>query len=149
MSISESTSSSRAVEVKAGTGKEEDAMLKIWLDGEFVNEDEAKVDVFDHGVLYGDGCFEGIRVYNNRIFKLQSHIDRLFHSAEAIRLKIPYSKKEIENAIREGVKRNHITNGYIRPVVTRGKGNLGINPYQCARPCVSCSVKTSNRPPTN
>ncbi len=113
--------------------KNEDAMLKIWMDGEFVNEDEAKISVFDHGVLYGDGCFEGIRVYNGRIFKLRSHMKRLFESAKAIQLEVPYSIEELEDVLREGVKLNGIVDGYIRPVITRGKGTLGINPAQCPR----------------
>lgn len=116
--------------------KRKDTMLKIWLDGEFVDECDAKVSVFDHGLLYGDGCFEGIRVYNGRIFKLASHLRRLYASAESIHLKIPYTMEEIEDATREGVRLNNIVNGYIRPVVTRGKGTLGINPAQCPRPGV-------------
>jgi len=121
------------VEVKPKAIQSEGTMLKIWMDGQFVNEDEAKVSVFDHGLLYGDGCFEGIRVYNGRIFKLGAHLRRLFASAESLYLEIPYTMDELAKAMRDGVKINEIVNGYIRPVVTRGKGNLGINPAQCPR----------------
>ncbi|MBL1218242.1 MAG: branched-chain-amino-acid transaminase [Planctomycetes bacterium] len=111
-------------------------MLQIWMNGEFVPEDQATVSVFDHGLLYGDGCFEGIRVYNGRIFKLDSHLKRLFRSAEKLRITIPYTLEEMAHALREGVRVNNVVNGYIRPVVTRGYGNLGLNPFQCERPCV-------------
>jgi len=111
-------------------------MLQIWMNGEFIPEDEAKVSVFDHGLLYGDGCFEGIRVYNRRIFKLKAHLERFYRSANSIRLEIPYDFDTLEQVLREGVKRNDVINGYIRPVVTRGYGNLGINPYQCEKPTV-------------
>lgn len=109
-------------------------MLKVWINGKFVPESEATISVFDHGLLYGDGCFEGIRVYNRRIFKRRSHVERLFRSAESLRLKIPYSRDEIEDALIAGVRVNGIKGGYIRPVVTRGQGNLGLNPFQCERP---------------
>ena len=138
--VSSSSTSTSAVEIELKPGdsktKREDTTLKIWFDGKFVDECDAKVSVFDHGLLYGDGCFEGIRVYNGRIFKLASHLRRLYASAESIHLKIPYTMEEIEEATREGVRINNIVNGYIRPVVTRGKGTLGINPAQCPRPGV-------------
>ncbi len=123
-------------EVKSTETGNEKPMLQIWLDGKFVPENEAKVSVFDHGLLYGDGCFEGIRVYNNRIFKLRSHVQRLFDSAKSISLEIPYSIEELEEVMREGVRLNNVTNGYIRPVVTRGYGDLGINPLNCPKPTV-------------
>ncbi|HIN09215.1 MAG TPA: branched-chain-amino-acid transaminase [Phycisphaerales bacterium] len=106
-------------------------MSKIWINGKFVASSEAKVSVFDHGLLYGDGCFEGIRIYNGRIFKLLSHVKRMFESASAIRLQPGYSMEEIESAIRETVKINNRQNGYIRLVFTRGTGTLGLNPFLC------------------
>ncbi|MBC8200998.1 MAG: branched-chain-amino-acid transaminase [Planctomycetes bacterium] len=106
-------------------------MSKIWIDGEFVDSSEAKISVFDHGLLYGDGCFEGIRIYNGRILKLRSHIVRMFESAAAIRLQPGYSIDEIEEIVREAVLVNEQRDGYIRLVFTRGKGTLGLNPFLC------------------
>ncbi len=106
-------------------------MSQIWLDGSFVDSEEAKVSVFDHGLLYGDGCFEGIRVYNGKIFKLRSHLKRMFESAQAIRLEPGYSIDELEEIVRESVRVNERKNGYIRLVFTRGKGTLGLNPFLC------------------
>ncbi|VGO18459.1 branched-chain-amino-acid transaminase [Pontiella sulfatireligans] len=105
--------------------------MKIFLGDKLVDEKDAVVSVFDHGLLYGDGVFEGIRAYNNRIFLLDEHIDRLYDSAKAIALKIPMSKEEMSNAVIETCKANEIADGYIRLVVTRGKGTLGLNPYLC------------------
>lgn len=110
--------------------------MKIFLNGEFVEEAEAKISVFDHGVLYGDGVFEGIRVYDGRIFRLEQHLDRLLASANAIMLKLPMSKQELTEACRESCRQNGILDGYIRLVVTRGVGNLGLNPFQCQKPTV-------------
>ncbi|MDP7009147.1 MAG: branched-chain-amino-acid transaminase [Phycisphaerales bacterium] len=107
------------------------AKTKIWMDGAFVDTDEASISVFDHGLLYGDGCFEGIRVYNGRILKLRSHVERMFQSAAAIRLQPGYCIEEIEEAIRETVAINDRQDGYIRLVFTRGKGTLGLNPFLC------------------
>jgi branched-chain amino acid aminotransferase len=107
--------------------------MKIYIDGKFYDEKNAKISVFDHGLLYGDGVFEGIRAYNGRVFKLQEHIDRLFYSAQAILLKIPISHREIMDAVVESCRRNKIRNGYIRLVVTRGVGTLGLNPFNCKR----------------
>jgi branched-chain amino acid aminotransferase len=112
--------------------------LKIWMNGEFVNRSDAKISVFDHGVLYGDGCFEGIRAYNGRIFKLASHLKRLYESAEKIRLAVPYSIEEIEKATRETVKANGLSDAYIRLVITRGEGDLGLHPFQCPVPMCFC-----------
>ncbi len=109
-------------------------MSKIWIDGEFVDAANATVSVFDHGLLYGDGCFEGIRIYNGRIFKLRSHLQRMFESAEAIRLEPNYSIEELEAIIREAVEVNEQNNGYIRLVFTRGIGTLGLNPFLCPTP---------------
>ena len=107
---------------------------KIWLDGEIVEEAEARISVFDHGLLYGDGIFEGIRFYEGRVFRLEEHIDRLFMSAKALLLKMPLSHGEICEAVLETIRANGLTDGYIRLVVTRGIGDLGLNPYLCPNP---------------
>ena len=109
---------------------------KVWLDGKLVPAEQASVSVFDHGVLYGDGVFEGIRIYNNRILKCATHVHRLFESAHSIRLDIPYSAEQIANAITQTCEANQITDGYIRLVVTRGAGTLGLNPFTCNKPCL-------------
>ena len=105
--------------------------LKIWLDGKLLDEADAKVSVFDHGLLYGDGVFEGIRVYNGRVFEFEAHLRRLYESAKVIRLKISLDKGELAAAIKQTVEANCIVNGYIRLVVTRGTGSLGLNPFLC------------------
>lgn len=105
--------------------------LKIWLNTGLVDEADAKVSVFDHGLLYGDGVFEGIRVYSRKVFELDAHIKRLYESALAIRLTIPMTKTEMVAAIETTVKANGIADGYIRLVVTRGIGCLGLNPFNC------------------
>jgi branched-chain amino acid aminotransferase len=110
--------------------------MKIYVDGKFLDERQAKVSVFDHGLLYGDGVFEGIRAYNGWVFKLQEHIDRLFYSAKAILLTIPMSNREVMDAVVETCRRNRIRDGYVRLVVTRGVGGLGLNPNRCKRPSV-------------
>ena len=108
--------------------------MKIYMNGKLVNEKDAKVSVFDHGLLYGDGVFEGIRIYNRRVFMLDEHIDRLYRSALAISLAIPITKKQMEQDVIATCKANQITNGYIRLIVTRGIGTLGLNPYTCKTP---------------
>jgi branched-chain amino acid aminotransferase len=105
--------------------------MKIWLDGELVDEKDAKISVLDHGLLYGDGVFEGIRVYNGRVFELEAHIKRLYESAKVIRLNIPMSKDELVSATEKTVEANDVTDGYIRLVITRGVGTLGLNPFVC------------------
>jgi branched-chain amino acid aminotransferase len=110
--------------------------LKIYIDGQFLDEANAKVSVFDHGLLYGDGIFEGIRAYNGRVFKLKEHIDRLFYSAKAILLTIPLSHAEITRAVLDTCRQNGIRDGYIRLLVTRGVGGLGLNPNRCKKPSV-------------
>ena len=105
--------------------------MKIYIDGKFYDEKNAKISVFDHGLLYGDGIFEGIRAYHGRVFKLKEHIDRLFYSAKAILLTIPMSHAQIMRAVVETCRRNKIRDGYIRLVVTRGVGGLGLNPNKC------------------
>src|SRR5215471_11011638 len=110
--------------------------MKIYIDGKFYGERDAKISVFDHGLLYGDGIFEGIRAYNGRVFRLKEHIDRLFHSAKGILLKIPMTPAAVTEAVLESCRRNKIRDGYIRLVVTRGIGTLGLNPNRCKRPSV-------------
>jgi branched-chain amino acid aminotransferase len=107
--------------------------MKVFIDGKFYDEKNAKISVFDHGLLYGDGVFEGIRAYNGRAFKLKEHIDRLFFSAKAILLKIPLSRPAITRAVLDTCRRNKIRDGYIRLVVTRGVGTLGLDPDLCKR----------------
>ncbi|HHY86978.1 MAG TPA: branched-chain-amino-acid transaminase [Verrucomicrobia bacterium] len=110
--------------------------MKVYVDGKYYNEREAKVSVFDHGLLYGDGIFEGIRAYNGRVFRLREHIDRLFYSAKAILLNIPMSRSEMMRAVVETCRKNRIRDGYIRLLVTRGIGTLGLNPKRCKNPSV-------------
>jgi branched-chain amino acid aminotransferase len=109
---------------------------QIYIDGKFHAESEAKVSVFDHGLLYGDGIFEGIRFYNGRVFRLEEHLDRLWDSAHSIRLEIPMSAREMTQALLETIRENGLREGYIRLLVTRGVGNLGLNPEQCKRPSI-------------
>jgi branched-chain amino acid aminotransferase len=107
--------------------------MKIYLDGQFVEKEDAKISVFDHGLLYGDGVFEGIRFYNGRVFRLTEHIHRLYDSAKAICLTIPISKEEMIKATTETIKVNDLKDGYVRLVVTRGVGDLGLNPALCPK----------------
>nr|AAO91867.1 branched-chain amino acid aminotransferase 2 [Bacillus cereus ATCC 14579] len=108
----------------------------IFLNGEFVPKDEAKVSVYDHGYLYGDGVFEGIRVYSGNVFRLREHLVRLYESAKSILLEIPYSLDEVTNIVVETIRHNKLSNGYIRLVVSRGAGNLGLDPDSCRKPNV-------------
>src|SRR5262245_25419822 len=110
--------------------------MKIYLDGKFVSERSAKISVFDHGLLYGDGIFEGIRAYNGRVFKLEEHIERLFCSAKSILLTIPLTKAEMMKAVVETCRHNKVHDGYVRLLVTRGVGTLGLNPNRCKNPSV-------------
>ncbi|MBN2506875.1 MAG: branched-chain-amino-acid transaminase [Verrucomicrobia bacterium] len=110
--------------------------MKIYIDGQYYDEKDAKISVFDHGVLYGDGVFEGIRAYHGRVFKLREHIDRLYCSAHAILLKIPLPPAEMTAAVLDTCRENRIRNGYIRLLVTRGVGTLGLDPNRCKRPSV-------------
>ncbi|HXB60134.1 MAG TPA: branched-chain-amino-acid transaminase [Candidatus Acidoferrales bacterium] len=110
--------------------------MKIFIDGKFCSERDAKVSVFDHGLLYGDGVFEGIRAYHGRVFKLKEHVDRLFYSAKAILLDIPMTPEKIASAVLESCRINKLRDGYIRLVVTRGIGTLGLNPRSCKNPSV-------------
>jgi branched-chain amino acid aminotransferase len=108
----------------------------IYLDGQWLDRESAKVSVFDHGLLYGDGVFEGMRVYNGKTFRLAEHVDRLYDSAQAIALQIPISKAEMIAATEEGVRRSGLQDGYLRHLVTRGVGDLGLDPRKCPRPSV-------------
>ena len=110
--------------------------MKIYVDGKYCDEKNAKISVFDHGLLYGDGIFEGIRAYNGRVFQLKEHIDRLFYSAKAILLDIPMSHGEVMKAVVETCRQNGIRDGYIRLLVTRGIGTLGLNPNRCKDPSI-------------
>ena len=109
---------------------------QIYIDGSFFAEADAKISVFDHGLLYGDGIFEGIRFYNGRVFRLEEHLERLWDSARSICLEIPIGRAEMTEALLETIRQNVLQEGYIRLVVTRGIGNLGLNPTQCKRPSV-------------
>jgi len=108
----------------------------VWINGELVPPTEAAISVFDHGLLYGDGVFEGIRMYGNRILKCKTHLDRLYASARAVRLAVPYSREELTRAIRRTCEANERTDSYIRLCVTRGAGTLGLNPFNCDQPTV-------------
>jgi len=110
--------------------------MKVYLDGNFVDEKDAKISVFDHGLLYGDGVFEGIRVYAGKIFRLEAHLNRLTASAKAIMLNVPLSHAELTAACAETCRRNGVRDGYIRLVVTRGAGYLGLNPFRCPKASV-------------
>src|SRR3954471_577412 len=110
--------------------------MKIYLNGRLVEKEKAMVSVFDHGLLYGDGVFEGIRAYNGRVFKLHEHIDRLYNSARAILLNIPMTKKALEEAVVATLRTNKLRDAYIRLVVTRGEGDLGLDPAKCSKPTI-------------
>jgi branched-chain amino acid aminotransferase len=112
--------------------------MQIYIDGEFYGKDEAKISVFDHGLLYGDGVFEGIRVYNGRVFELDAHIDRLYASAQAIALDMPLARPDLVEAMMETIRRNDVRDGYVRLVATRGVGDLGLNPSKCPKATVFC-----------
>lgn len=110
--------------------------MKVYIDGQYFDDEAAKISVFDHGLLYGDGVFEGIRAYNGRVFKLQEHIERLYYSAKAILLTIPMEPAALAAAVVETCRKNDLRDGYVRLVVTRGVGTLGLNPNKCKRPSI-------------
>lgn len=110
--------------------------IEVYIDGQFYSKDNAKVSVFDHGFLYGDGVFEGIRTYNGRIFQFDEHINRLYNSAKVISLEIPLTKEQMKQAHIETLRRNGLRDAYIRTVVSRGFGDLGLDPRKCSRPSV-------------
>jgi branched-chain amino acid aminotransferase len=112
--------------------------MLVYLNGEFVPKEEAKISVFDHGLLYGDGVFEGIRSYSGRVFKLDEHLKRLYDSAKVIMLKIPLEMDEMREVVLETLRRNNLRDAYIRLVVTRGVGDLGLDPDKCPEPTVFC-----------
>ncbi len=114
----------------------------IYIDGEFFPKKDAKISVFDHGLLYGDGIFEGIRAYDGYVFKLDEHINRFFNAARAISLELPNSKEEIKEIILESCRKNGITSGYIRLVATRGVGDLGLSPKKCPKASLICIAAT-------
>ncbi len=113
----------------------------IYLNGEYVTKENAKVSVFDHGFLYGDGIFEGIRIYEGNIFRCKEHLDRLYDSAKSIMLDIPLTYEEMEEALKETLRKNSLRNGYIRLVVSRGPGNLGLDPKRCPKAWVIIIVE--------
>ena len=119
----------------------------VYVNGSFVSEEEAKISVFDHGFLYGDGVFEGIKAYNGRIFALAEHVDRFYESAQSIQLELPLSRSEMKNAIIETVRRNNLRDAYIRPVASRGKGALGLDPRSCKKATVVIIVDAEIRHP--
>ena len=110
--------------------------MKVYLNGKFVDRDKAVVSVFDHGLLYGDGVFEGIRAYNGRIFRLREHIQRLYESAHTIMLRIPLGQHEMAEVVKDSVRVNKLKDAYIRLVVTRGVGDLGLDPRKCTDPTI-------------
>ncbi|MFM9016346.1 MAG: branched-chain-amino-acid transaminase [Verrucomicrobiota bacterium] len=116
--------------------------MEVYIDGKFHPKAEAKVSVFDHGYLYGDGIFEGIRLYQGCVFRLEEHLERLEMSAKAICLTLPWSRKEISDIVCESCRRNGLTDGYIRLVISRGVGDLGLSPKNCAKPSVVCIADT-------
>lgn len=113
-------------------------MLKVYINGEYVDADKASISVYDHGVLYGDGIFEGIRSYDGVIFRLEEHIKRLYDNANALKINIPMSQEEMSNVVVETVKINQLRDSYIRLVVTRGVGDLGLDPSKCLNPTIFC-----------
>lgn len=117
------------------------SMNLIYINGKFVPSEEAAVSVFDHGFLYGDGVFEGIRAYGGRVFRLMEHVRRLFDSAQAIMLSIPMTQEEMSQAIQETLRKNDLKDGYIRPIVTRGVGDLGLDPLKCSAATVLIITK--------
>ncbi|MFZ5823177.1 MAG: branched-chain-amino-acid transaminase [Bacillota bacterium] len=116
--------------------------IQIYIDGKWYPKEEAKVSVFDHGFLYGDGVFEGIRAYNGRVWKLTEHLDRLYDSAKAIWMEIPIPWAEMEQVVLETLRRNNLRDAYIRLVVSRGVGDLGLDPRKCPRPSIICIADT-------
>ncbi len=109
---------------------------KIYLNGKFATRSEAKLSVFDHGLLYGDGVFEGIRAYGGKVFKLSEHVDRLYMSAKAIMLEIPIEKSKMSEIILAALRENNLKDGYVRVVITRGEGDLGLDPRKCSHPSI-------------
>ena len=118
--------------------------LQVYVDGEFYPKSQAKISVYDHGFLYGDGVFEGIREYNGVVFKLKEHVDRLYRSAHAIMLQIPLTKEEMVKAVVETLRKNKMKDAYIRLIVSRGVGDLGLDPRKCPKPTIIIITDTIN-----
>ncbi len=118
--------------------------LQIYIDGEYYPKSQAKVSVYDHGFLYGDGVFEGIRAYNGVVFKLKEHVDRLYRSAHAIMLNIPLTKEEMVKAVIETLRKNKMKDSYIRLIVSRGVGDLGLDPRKCPKASIIIITDTIN-----
>ncbi|HJJ98848.1 MAG TPA: branched-chain-amino-acid transaminase [Methanocorpusculum sp.] len=114
--------------------------MLVYINGKFVSEEQAVVSIFDHGFLYGDGVFEGIRAYNGRVFRLVEHVDRLFDSAKAIDLIPPVTKEEMTEIIKETLRQNNLKNAYVRPIISRGVGPMGLDPRHCEKPTVVCAA---------
>jgi branched-chain amino acid aminotransferase len=108
--------------------------MKVYLDGQLVEKADAKISVFDHGLLYGDGIFEGIRIYDHNIFRLDEHLERFEFSAKALMLDLPWSRQEISDAVCDTCRANGLRDGYIRLIATRGEGDLGLSPWNCPKP---------------
>lgn len=117
-------------------------MTTIWIDGQYYDRDTAVVSVFDHGLLYGDGVFEGIRAYAGRVFRVEAHVDRLYASAQAICLTVPLARPEMVAMVNEAFGRSRMRDAYIRLLITRGKGDLGLDPRKCPKPSIVCIVDT-------
>lgn len=117
-------------------------MSIVWIDGKYYTKDQAMISVFDHGLLYGDGVFEGIRAYEGRLFRLDQHLERLYHSAKAIWLDIPQPQQEMAQIVTESLAKSGLRDAYMRLVVTRGKGDMGLDPRKCPRATVFCIVDT-------
>jgi len=123
--------------------------MKVYIDGKYFEKADARISVYDHGLLYGDGVFEGIRVYGGKVFKLRAHVDRLYESARSIGLDIPMTKAAFAEAIRATVRTNRMGDGYLRPIVTRGEGNLGLDPRSCKpRRSSSSPTRSPSTPPS-
>ncbi|MDP0499973.1 MAG: branched-chain-amino-acid transaminase [Verrucomicrobiota bacterium JB022] len=116
--------------------------MKVYVNGQFVDQAEAKISVFDHGLLYGDGVFEGIRLYDGCVFRLDEHLERLEKSAKAIMLDLPWSRQELADIVCESCRQNGLKNGYIRFIITRGVGTLGLSPKSCTEPGIICIADT-------
>ena len=128
----------RAPAPAAGSKAAKSPSMKIWIDGQFYAKEDARISVFDHGLLYGDGVFEGIRAYAGKVFRLRQHVDRLYASARAILMNIPMTPEAMCDMVEECMAENGLTDAYIRLVVTRGFGDLGLDPRKCPRPTVFC-----------
>ncbi len=110
----------------------------IWIDGQLLPKSKAVISVFDHGFLYGDGCFEGIRVYQRKIFKCRQHLNRIYRNAERLRMTMPYTPDQVQAMMRQCIEANDLTDGYIRLIFSRGVGTLGLNPFKCPTPTIVC-----------